>query len=169
MPVNRPELLSPALLITESMSSFNRAHQELTAEFPPRGAIDKNLIFDLAHLRFEIERCRRVVAACTNVNFCEALANILTGVVRAADEWPFEAEEDAEAIAARWFTDDTTKRQISTLLRKLSLDESAIEAEAMRRAAPQIDFLERLIASLDRDGIGRCVPSANIVRNRSAD
>lgn len=149
MPTQRPELLSPALLITETRATFNTIYQGLTAEFDPRGAIDKNLIFDMAHLRVEIARYRRVEAAYINIHFREALVKLLTELLRDVDEWPFEAEEDAETVAARWFTDQTVKQKILRLLGKLGLDELAIEAEAMRCSAHGIELLQRLIAALE--------------------
>jgi hypothetical protein len=146
---DRPELLSPALLITESKSLFNRAYQDLSAEFPERGTVEKNLIFDITHLRLEIDRYRRVETACINRCYRDALANLLTELLRDVDVWPFEAEEDAETLAVRWFTDATIKEQISRLLTRLNLDVSAIEAEAVRCAAPQIELLQRIVASLE--------------------
>ena len=145
MPTQRANLLDPPLLITEDRAKFTRIYEGLCEEFNHPGEVEKSIIFSMAQARFETERYARAEAAVINTCFREALANIMTEVLRDVDEWPFEAEEDAEIIAARWFTDEDTKQKISTLLRKLNLDESAIVAKAMAFAQPQLGLLQHMI------------------------
>jgi hypothetical protein len=149
MATHRPNVLDPPLLITEDRAKFTRIYEDLCEEFNRPGEVEKILILSMAQSQFERERYARCEAAAINVCFREALANILTEVLRGVDEWPFEAEEDAETIAAQWFTDNNTKREILGLLRKLNLDESAIVAKAMELAQPQLGPLWHLMHSAE--------------------
>jgi hypothetical protein len=149
MATHRPDVLDPPLLITEDRAKFTRIYEDLCKEFNRPGEVEKSLIFTMAQSRFERERYARCEAASINVCFRDALANILTEVLRGVDEWPFEAEEDAETIAALWFTDKDTKQKISRLLQKLNLDESAIVAKAMELAEPQLGPLQHLMRSAE--------------------
>ncbi len=56
--------------------------------------------------------------------------------------------DEAEALALGWFTDDETKKKVSGILARFELDESDIEAEATRRALPDLERLNRMLASL---------------------
>jgi len=44
-------------------------------------------------------------------------------------------EDKAQALAQSWFTDQEAKKQVSETLSRFDLDESAIEAEAIRRSS----------------------------------
>src|SRR5262249_23526327 len=47
------------------------------------------------------------------------------------------------------FTDKEAKNQVSELLGRFDLDESAIEAEAIRRSSADLELLDRMLASLE--------------------
>jgi hypothetical protein len=99
--------------------------------------------------RIEIERYARAETGAINRCFRQALTNVLKELVRGEDDWPFEAEEDAEIVAAQWFTNEDTKQEILKLLGKLNLDESVIVAEAIELAEPKIEPLRDLIYSAE--------------------
>ena len=48
-----------------------------------------------------------------------------------------------------WFTDKEAKSQVSELLSRFELDESAIEAEAIRKLSSDLELLERMLTSLE--------------------
>ena len=145
----RPEAHDPPLLITENRATFIRIYDSLLEDIDTQSAIEKLLISSMAQTRIEIERYDRAAAAVINMCIGPALADLLNELLRGEDEWPFEAEEDAQIIAARWFTDEDTKQKILRLLRKLNLDESAIVAKAMELAQPQLGLVQHLIHSAE--------------------
>lgn len=149
MPNRRPEAHDPPLLITENRATFTRIYDSLLEDLDTRAAIERILISSMAQARIEIERYDRAATAVINVCIRPALVDLLNELLRDEDEWPWDAEEDAETIAARWFTDDDTKEKVRGLLRKLNLDESAIVAKAMELAGPQIAPLRHLIHSAE--------------------
>jgi hypothetical protein len=52
-------------------------------------------------------------------------------------------------LARDWFSDPNVKKQIADLLREFDLDESAIEAEAIRQSADDLERIDRLMASAE--------------------
>jgi hypothetical protein len=68
-------------------------------------------------------------------------------------------EKEAQALAQAWFTDKEAKNQISELLSRFELDESAIEAEAIRRSSSDLELLDRMLTSLEsrRDKALGCI------------
>ena len=113
MPNRRPEAHDPPLLITENRATFTRIYDSLLEDLDTRAAIERILISSMAQARIEIERYDRAATAVINVCIRPALVDLLNELLRDEDEWPWDAEEDAETIAARWFTDDDTKENIA--------------------------------------------------------
>jgi hypothetical protein len=68
-------------------------------------------------------------------------------------------EDEAQALAHAWFTDQEAKKQVSELLSRFNLDESAIEAEAIRKSSSDVELLDRMLTSLEsrRDKALGCV------------
>ena len=62
---------------------------------------------------------------------------------------PRGVEDEAEALAQAWFTDQEAKKRVSELLSRVELDESAIEAEAIRRSSSDLELLDRMLTSLE--------------------
>ena len=58
-------------------------------------------------------------------------------------------EDKAQALAQSWFTDQEAKKQVSEMLSRFDLDESAIEAEAIRRSSSDLELLDRMLTSLE--------------------
>jgi hypothetical protein len=67
--------------------------------------------------------------------------------------------DEAEELAHAWFTDQEAKKQVSELLSRFKLDDSAIEAEAIRRSSSDLELLDRMLTSLElrRDKTLACV------------
>jgi hypothetical protein len=87
------------------------------------------------------------------------LENLLEQLLRQANEDTFEVQDEAQALAQSWFTDQEAKKQVSEILSRFDLDESAIEAEAIRRSSSDLELLDKLLTSLEsrRDMALRCV------------
>jgi hypothetical protein len=62
-------------------------------------------------------------------------------------------------LARDWFSDPNVKKQIADLLREFEMDESAIEAEAIRHSTDDLERIDRLMASAEarRDKALVCV------------
>jgi hypothetical protein len=58
-------------------------------------------------------------------------------------------EGEADALAQAWFTDQEAKKQVSEILSGFDLDESAIEAEAIRSSSSDLELLDRMLTSLE--------------------
>jgi hypothetical protein len=65
----------------------------------------------------------------------------------------------AAELAHAWFSNQKTRNHVLELLRQFHLDETAIEAEAIRRSAADLELLDRLLASLEsrRNKALRCI------------
>jgi hypothetical protein len=87
------------------------------------------------------------------------LQNLLKQVLRQPGQYEYDVEDEAEALAQAWFTDQEAKKRVSELLSRMELDESAIEAEAIRRSSSDLELLDRMLTSLEsrRDKALGCV------------
>jgi hypothetical protein len=56
---------------------------------------------------------------------------------------------EAKDLAYAWFTDKEAKKQVLEILSGFDLDESAIEAEAIRRSSSDLELLDRMLTSLE--------------------
>jgi hypothetical protein len=147
------------LLITESGDEFDRVRDALDQELKPRGIIEQMYVADIAHLVWEILRLRRCKAGIINSAFRDALEKLLTQLLRQPGGLVYLVKDEAESLAHAWFSDPAAKKQISELLRDFQLDESVIEAEAIRSSAADLERLDRLLASLEsrRNKAFRCI------------
>ena len=57
--------------------------------------------------------------------------------------------QEARALAEDWFTDKKAKKQVKEILSQFQLDESAIEAEAIKSLAPELEMLDRMLTMLE--------------------
>ena len=137
------------LLITESAQEFDCIRDALDQELQPRGIIEQMYVADIAHLAWEIVRLRRCKAGIINSAFCTALKQLLMQFLREPGEYNISLADNAEKLAYAWFSDPAVKKQISNILREFHVDESAIEAEAVRNSITDLEQIERLLASLE--------------------
>ena len=75
------------------------------------------------------------------------------------DSDDYDVEDRAQALAGPWFTDKEAKKEVSEILSKFELDESAIEAQAFRKLSSELELLDRMLTSLEsrRDKALCCV------------
>jgi hypothetical protein len=144
-------VMSPSrVLLTESADEFARLHHALKHEIKPQGAVMNFSVNDVAELMWEIRRYRRAKTTLINSGFRRALKNLLQQVCRGPGEAGFQIEALIERLAHQWFADDgRAKEQVLEKLAHFKLDEFAIEAEAMRIVASDLEKLDRLLASLE--------------------
>jgi hypothetical protein len=154
--LSRRESLALPLLRTEAATDLVRILDAVIEEVRPRGIILEMLVNDYAYFVWEICRLRRWKAAIIENAFYSALRAILRLVLHSPLTWGFKFEggegdqpETPDTLAQKWFIDDAIKQQILELLGDLNLDETAIEAEAMRMSSDDLEVLDRMLASAE--------------------
>jgi hypothetical protein len=147
------------LLITESADEFDALRDAFEREIKPRGIVEQMYVHDICSIVWEILRLRRCKVVIINSAFRSALQNLLKQVLRQPGQYEYDVEDEAEALAHAWFTDQEAKKRVSELLSRVELDESAIEAEAIRRSSSDLELLDRMLTSLEsrRDKALGCV------------
>jgi hypothetical protein len=137
------------LLITESADEFDAVRDAFEQEIKPHGIIEQMYVHEISSIVWEILRLRRCKAVIINSAFRSALQNLLKQLLRQPGQYEYEVEDEAEALAQAWFTDQEAKKRVSELLSRVELDESAIEAEAIRRSSSDLELLDRMLTSLE--------------------
>lgn len=91
--------------------------------------------------------------------FRDALKDVLEQVLRKPGESHYSVKDEADELARKWFSDQEAKKRILELLSEFQLDETVIEAEAIRKSAADLEVLDRLSASLKsrRNRTLRCI------------
>jgi hypothetical protein len=137
------------LLITESADEFDALSNAFEQEIKPQGIIEQMYVHDISCIVWEILRLRRCKVVIINSAFRSALQNLLKQLLRQAGQHEYEVEDEAQTLAQSWFTDQEAKKQVSEILSRFDLDESAIEAEAIRRSSSDLELLDRMLTSLE--------------------
>jgi hypothetical protein len=137
------------LLITESAEEFDALRDAFEREIKPRGIIEQMYVHDICSIVWEILRLRRCKVVIINSAFRSALEDLLEQLLRQPGQYDHEVEDEAEALAHAWFTDQEAEKQVSETLSRFDLDESAIEAEAIRRSSSDLELLDRMLTSLE--------------------
>ena len=132
----------PTLLSSESADEFEALVAALRQEIEPRGIVEHMYVSETASIVSEILRFRRCKAAIINAAYCAALKNLLSRELNVD-------YQTAEELAQGWFTDEASKKQVAEILRQRQLDDSAIEAEAIRSLASELEMLDRMLTSLE--------------------
>lgn len=142
------ELISrPALTITESADEYDSLVESLQQAISPRGFIEHMYVADTGAIVWESLRLRRCAAAIINTAFRAALKNLLVQVWKNPDE-PAPYQE-SEVLAFEWFTDPKARQQVAEILNRVHLDETAIEAEAIKSVAADLELLDRMLIALE--------------------
>ena len=133
------------LLISESEDEFEALRSNLIEEINPRGIIEHMCVADIAEIVWESRRLHRCKAVMINMHYSAALKSLLRNVL-VGDVVDYD---HAEVLAQTWFTDKKAKKEVAEILRRFHLDESAIEAEAIRRSSSDLELLDRMLTSLE--------------------
>ena len=137
------------LLITESAEEFDALRDAFEREIKPRGIIEQMYVHDICSIVWEILRLGRCKVVIINSAFRSALQHLLMQLLKGPGEYDYEVENQAQALAQSWFTDQEAKKQVSETLSRFDLDESAIEAEAIRGSSSDLELLDRMLTSLE--------------------
>ena len=130
------------LLITESENEFESLRSALVQEIEPRRIVEHIYGADIADIIWESRRLRRCKAAMINIVYQGSLRDLLHDVSKLD-------RQEAGALAEDWFTDKKAKKQVKEILSQFQLDESAIEAEEIKRLAPELEMLDRMLTMLE--------------------
>jgi hypothetical protein len=152
------------LLSAESADEFASLRKELKNEIHPEGPIEQLYVDDFATLIWEIWRLRRYKTVIINNSRLEALQKILNQLLCCPDSDDpdvviYFRAHGAEDLARSWFDNKKAQTRVAKLLRKFQMDEGAIEAEAFRLCAEDLERLDRTLTALEfrRDKALRCV------------
>src|SRR5262249_27448746 len=137
------------LLITESADEFDALRDTFEQEIKPRGIIEQMYVHDISSLVWEILRLRRCKVVIINSALRRAFQDLFDPLLRQPGQYEYYEEDEAQALAQAWFTDEAAKKRVSELLRRVELDESAIEAEAIRKSCSELELLDRMLTSLE--------------------
>jgi septal ring factor EnvC (AmiA/AmiB activator) len=147
------------LLITESADEFEALRDAFEREIKPQGIIEQMYVDDHSSIVWEILRLRRCKVVIINSAFRSALEHLLVQLLKEPGQYAHEVQDKAQALAHAWFTDREAEKQVSQTLNRFDLDESAIEAQAIRRSSSDLELLDRMLTSLEsrRNKALRCV------------
>jgi hypothetical protein len=135
------------VLITESVDEFVALRTALYDEIKPNGAIEQGFVEDLAAVMWEIMRLLRIKAEILNGAFCKAMIKILEQVWSEDFEDYPERDRAIGDLAWQWLGNDSdAKAKVSELLGQHQLDETAIEAEAFRMRAEDLEKLDYMLS-----------------------
>jgi hypothetical protein len=137
------------LLITESADQFDALRDAFEEEIKPRGIIEQMYVHDICSIVWEILRLRRCKAVIINSAFRSALQDLLTQLLKQPGQCDWHVEDKAQSLAQGWFTDKEAQKQVLETLNRFELDETAIEAEAIRKSSADLELLDRMLSSLE--------------------
>jgi hypothetical protein len=136
------------LLITESEEDFAALTSELKQELKPRGIIEQIYVASIAALVWEILRLRRCKDATINIAVKEALSGIVYRLAGEPD--PATPQRDwVDAVSRDWFSKPKARKEVLELLDEFRLDESAIEAEAIRSRFSELEMFDKMLILLE--------------------
>jgi hypothetical protein len=134
------------VLITESVEEFVALRKQLDDEIGPNGVIEQGWVDGLAAVMWDIIRLLRWKSAILNGAFCEALQEMLKQVWSEDFEDYPARDRTIQELAWQWLANDSDARaEVSGLLAQHQLDETAIEAEAFRLRAQELETLDRML------------------------
>jgi hypothetical protein len=132
------------LLSTESEQDFAALTSQLKQEIEPRGVIEQMFVAYIAALVWEILRLRRCKVAIINIAFLGAVGDVVDRLLGYTETGTTEREW-LDAVSRDWFSKPTARKEVLELLDKFHLDESTIEAEAIRKNLSEIETLDRML------------------------
>jgi hypothetical protein len=144
----------PPLLITESQEDFASLSAALVEEIKPLSVVERIYVADFAAIVWEILRLRRYKTDIINNARLAALRGILKQLLccpRDADaaEITYFYAYAVKDLARGFFVNETTQKRVANLLRSFQMDEGAIDAEAFRICAEDLERLERMLTALE--------------------
>ena len=129
----------PPVLRSESADGYTSLHKKLVEEIKPQGAIEAVYVEEITDLIWDIQRLRNCKVSVIHQMSRRALESLLTALLT------INQKIKAQALANRWFEDAAAKEEVSEIFKRFDLDESAIEAEAIKLASDQLEWLDKAL------------------------
>ena len=129
----------PPVLRSESADEYISLHKTLVEEIRPQGAIEAVYVEEITDLIWEIKRLRSCKVSVIHQMLRRALQGVLLQIL------PIPEKIKAEPLSHRWYEDEAAKEEVSKILKRFGLDESAIEAEAIKLASDQLEWLDKAL------------------------
>ena len=155
------------VLQTESKDELAKLLDEAIQEIGPRNFIERRSVEDVVSYTWDIMRYRRIINGMMNKALSRAVAQVVRPILGRSGTFYRLAEKylAAEDIAHEWMFFKDVKRRVSSLLKEAGLDESAIEAEAFRLVADDLEQANRLLRFAE---VGRDRSLRSIVKYRKS-
>lgn len=152
------------MLRGERVADYKALIDALTREIKPSGVIEQLYVTDIACLVWEMIRLRRCKSAIINASYRSALEKVLARLSPEAGESIYFAQERAEELTLDWFSNNRGKKAVAKILAQFGLDESVIEAEAIRHCFRDLEIIEKLLTGLEarRDKALACIANYRV-------
>lgn len=131
----------PPVLRSESADEYTSLHKNLVAEIRPQGPIEAVYVEEITALIWDIQRLRNCRVSVIHQMSRRALESILNDVLMIHEKLKIHG------LVRSWFEDADGKEAISEILERVDLDESAIEAESIKLASEQLEWLDKALVS----------------------
>jgi hypothetical protein len=129
----------PPVLRSESADEYTSLHKKLIEEIEPRGPIEAVYVEEITALIWDIQRLRNCKVSVIHQMSRRALESILIQLLT------INKKIKIDRLANRWFEDAAAKEEVSAILKRFDLDESAIEAEAIKLASDHLEWLDKAL------------------------
>jgi hypothetical protein len=138
-------LARPPLLLTESADEYAALLASLWEEIKPTGPVEQFYVEEIAAIIWEIQRLRR----CKVDTITKAIRPALRDLLRAAFYIPDSPAtfRDVADLVDNWFRTQKGKKEVLKILVQYGLDETAIEAEAIKLSSSDLEMIERMQTS----------------------
>lgn len=133
-------LPQPHLLFTESARKFKALHQALKHTVNPRDFIEELYVQEMAKNVWETQRLTRCKTALINSKWSSAIETLLSHL-------GLNYEEKSN-LSYDFFGDENAKAKVLAHLAYFGLDESAIEAEAIKEVWTDLEAIDRRLTQL---------------------
>lgn len=143
------KLTKLSVLRSESAADFAALRERLRKEIKPKGVIEEIYLEDIAHLVWDIQRLRNFKISTIHQAYGPALRSLLEQLLfKPVLLEGMDTEVKASVLADGWLENDAeTKKEVRDILRRFDLDESAIEAEAMKLTVDHLQYLDRSLVT----------------------
>jgi hypothetical protein len=134
---------APPLLFTESQEEFDTLVTAMLEHIKPKNILAEVLVNDVIDATWHSMRLQRCRTAMINIGYREALVKLLD------DELSEFNEIIAGKYADEWFKTNAGREEVIKILRRFHLDETSIEAEAIKLLGSELETLDRMLSSAE--------------------
>lgn len=156
------------VLRTESKDDLAKLRDEAIQEIGPRNFIERRSVEDVVSYTWDIMRYRRIINGIINNALSSAVKQILHQIQlppTTNSKQSLKKLLASENAAYEWLFDRDVKQDVSSVLAEFGYDESAIEAEAFRLVADDLEQANRLLRFAE---VGRDRSLRSIVKYRKS-